>query len=142
MRVVCIAVPGENSFYRSPRGEIGPEDVCRVPLAAVRHGRARQTSESGLCGDCRGVLWVPGPRGQYSGKFWTSSVSGQSGVLVSEFNVTELRKSFPKTYIEWRKCRGHDNDFIFDWIIIKCTGNQNRCKILDESCFFLVKFSF
>ena len=69
-------------------------------------------------------------------KFWTSSVSGQNGVLVSEFNVTELRKSFPKTYIEWRKCCGHDNDFIFDWIIIKCTGNQNRCKILDESCFF------
>ena len=47
---------------------MGPEDVCRVPLAAVRHGRARQTSESGPCGDCRRVLWVPGPRGQYSGK--------------------------------------------------------------------------
>ena len=30
----------------SPRGEMGPEDVRRVPLAAVRHGRARQTSES------------------------------------------------------------------------------------------------
>ena len=39
-----------------------------VPLAAVRHGRARQTSESGPCGDCRRGLWVPGPRGQYSGK--------------------------------------------------------------------------
>ena len=52
----------------SPNGEMGPEDVCRVPLAAVRHGRARQTSESGPCGDCRGVLGVPGPRGQYSGK--------------------------------------------------------------------------
>ena len=33
----------------SHRGEMGPEDVCRVPLAAVRHGRARQTSESGPC---------------------------------------------------------------------------------------------
>ena len=52
----------------SPRGEMGPEDVCQVPLAAVRHGRARQTSESGPCGDCRRLLWVPGPRGQYSGK--------------------------------------------------------------------------
>ena len=29
--------------------------------AAVRHGRARQTSEPGPCGDCRRVLWVPGP---------------------------------------------------------------------------------
>ena len=37
----------------SPRGEVGQGDVCRVPLAAVRHGRARQTSESGPCGDCR-----------------------------------------------------------------------------------------
>ena len=45
-----------------------PGYVYRVPLAAVRHGRARQTSESGPCGDCRRVLWVPGPRGQYSGK--------------------------------------------------------------------------
>ena len=52
----------------SPRGEMGPKDVCRVPQAVVRHGRARQTSESGPCGDCRRVLWVPGPRGQYSGK--------------------------------------------------------------------------
>ena len=34
------------------------------PLAAVRHGRAMQSS--GV--DCRRVLWVPGPRGQYSGK--------------------------------------------------------------------------
>ena len=41
----------------SPRGEMGPGDARRVPLAAVRHGRARQTSESGPCGDCRRVLW-------------------------------------------------------------------------------------
>ena len=39
-----------------------------MPLAAVRHGRARQTSESGPCGDCRRVQWVPGPQGQYLGK--------------------------------------------------------------------------
>ena len=31
--------------------------------------RARQTSGTGPCGDCRRVLWVPGPRDQYSGKF-------------------------------------------------------------------------
>ena len=47
---------------------MGPGDARRVPLAAVRHGRARQTSESGPCGDCRRVLWEPGPWGQYSGK--------------------------------------------------------------------------
>ena len=36
--------------------------------AAVRHGRARQSSGTGPCGNCRMILWVPGPRGQYSGK--------------------------------------------------------------------------
>ena len=49
-------------------GKISPVDVCRVPLAAVRHGRAIQTLESGPCGDCRRVLWVPDPWCQYSGK--------------------------------------------------------------------------
>ena len=44
---------------------MGPGDVCRVPLVALRHGRARQTSETGPCGDCRRVLWVPGARCQY-----------------------------------------------------------------------------
>ena len=39
-----------------------------MPLAAVRHGRARQSSGTGPCGYCRRVLWVPGPAGQYSGK--------------------------------------------------------------------------
>ena len=46
---------------------MGPGNVCRVPLAGVHQGRARQTSESGPCGDCRRVLWVPGPWGRYSG---------------------------------------------------------------------------
>ena len=43
-------------------------DLCRVPPAAVRHGTARQSSGTGPCWDCRWVLWVPGPRGQYSGQ--------------------------------------------------------------------------
>ena len=47
---------------------MGTGDLCRMPLAAVRHGRARQSSGSGACGDCRRVLWIPGPQGQYSGK--------------------------------------------------------------------------
>ena len=42
----------------SPSGKMGLGDVCRVPLATERHGKARQTLESGPCGDCRRVLWV------------------------------------------------------------------------------------
>ena len=41
-------------------------DLCQVPPAAVHHGRAKQCSGTGPCGYCRRVLWVPGPRGQYS----------------------------------------------------------------------------
>ena len=47
---------------------MGIGDLCRVLPAATRHGRAKQSSGTGPCGDCRTVLWVPGPRGQYSGK--------------------------------------------------------------------------
>ena len=47
---------------------MGTCDLSRVPLAAVRHGRARQSSGTGPCGYCRRVLWVSGPAGQYSGK--------------------------------------------------------------------------
>ena len=47
---------------------MGTGELCRVPLAAVRHVRARHTSWTRPCGECRRVLWVPGPRGQYSGK--------------------------------------------------------------------------
>ena len=50
-----------NFVFSSPRREMGTG-------AAIRHGRAMQTSEPGPCGDCRRVLWVPGPWGQYSGK--------------------------------------------------------------------------
>ena len=47
----------------SPRGKMGIGNLCRVPPAAKRHGRARQSSDTGPCGDCRTILWVPGPRG-------------------------------------------------------------------------------
>ena len=47
---------------------MGTVDMCRVLKAAVSHGSARQTSGTGPCGDCRRALWVPGPRGQYSGE--------------------------------------------------------------------------
>ena len=60
-----MSVPEAKSFCRAPE-DTG--DLYRVPQAAVCHGRARQNSGTGPCGDCRRVLWVPGPRSQYSGK--------------------------------------------------------------------------
>ena len=47
---------------------MGTGDLCRVPPAAVHPWRARQCLGTGPYGYCRRVLWLPGPRGQYSGK--------------------------------------------------------------------------
>ena len=52
MRIVGIvamftplgAGPRGNFVLSRPSGEIGAGDECRVPLVAVRHGKARQTS--------------------------------------------------------------------------------------------------
>ena len=69
VRVVGIIDPlsqGE-SIYRTSWCKLGTDDLCRVPPAAVRHERARQSSGTELCGDCRSVLRVAGTRGQYSG---------------------------------------------------------------------------
>ena len=46
---------------------MGTGNLFRVPPAAECHGRARQSSGTGPCGDCRRFSWVPGSRGQYSG---------------------------------------------------------------------------
>ena len=63
MRVVGIVVPfiplgcgypGKIRF-NEPQGEMGTGDMCRVPLAAVRHGIARQSSGTGPSGCCRRV---------------------------------------------------------------------------------------
>ena len=83
---------------------MGPEDVCRMPLAAVRHGRARQTSESGPSGDCRGVLGVLGPRGQYSGKIrfiekrW---VHDEGGRQVAKHS-SDPRQAYPEVELQRR----------------------------------------
>ena len=59
------SVPKENSFYR-PQGWKWAQLICVVvPLAEVHHGRARQTSGTRPCGNCKRVLWVPGSWGQY-----------------------------------------------------------------------------
>ena len=68
LRVVGIVAPftplwvgsREKSFYIAPGGN-DTRDVCLVPPAAVRNGRASQSSGTVPCGDCRMVLWVPGP---------------------------------------------------------------------------------
>ena len=60
------AFRGNSSF--EPQEYMGTGDLCRVPPAMVRHARARQSSVTGPCGDCRKIPYVPGPRGQCSGK--------------------------------------------------------------------------
>ena len=66
--------PAGSVFRES--GEMGPGDVYRVPLPAVRHGGAWHTSKTGRCGDCRRVMWAAGPRGQYSKKILFSEKRG------------------------------------------------------------------
>ena len=87
----------------SPRGEMGPGDVCRVPLVAVRHGRARQTSETGPCGDCRRVLWVPGARCQYSGEIRLMQKHGvqDEGCRHVAKHSSEPPGSLPRSQTSW-----------------------------------------
>ena len=86
-------------------GEISQENVCRVPLAAIRHVRARQTSETGPCGDCRRVLWVPGLWGQYSGKFVLSRDLGyktRGGGRYVAKRSSEPRRVYPEVKFQGR----------------------------------------
>ena len=50
-----VSIP-ENSFYPAPGGKWAQE-TCAV----VGHGRARQSSGTGPCGDCRGVVGIVVP---------------------------------------------------------------------------------
>ena len=56
----------------------------------------------------------------------TSSNFGQIGPLTTELVALEHLKNFPYTYA---------SSFIFDRIIIKVAGNQDRHKSSDEFCF-------
>ena len=61
---------------------MGTGDLCRVSSAAVCHGRARQISGTGPCGNCRRVLWLPNPRCQYSGKIFYNEKPGYKTMRV------------------------------------------------------------
>ena len=70
-----------------------------MPLAAVRHGRARQTSESGPYGDCRRVLWV-----QYSGKtrfIEKRGVQDEGGRHVAKHS-SDPRQAYPEVKLQGR----------------------------------------
>ena len=86
------------------RGYIGTVDLCRVSQAAVRHGTARQMSGTGPCGDCRRVLWLPGPRGEYSGTIRfieKPGVQDEGGRDVAK-RSSESRVAFPEVKVHVR----------------------------------------
>ena len=88
-----------------PRETIGTGDLCRMPTATVRHGRARQTSKSGQCWLCRSVLWVPGPRGQCSGKIRfieKRGVQDERGRHVAK-SSSDPRKAYPEVKLQGRE---------------------------------------
>ena len=77
VRVVGIVVPfTHGDQYSGKIRFIVPQCINRHRRAAARHGRARQNSGTGPCGDCRRVLCVPDPWGQYSGP--VGSVFGEN----------------------------------------------------------------
>ena len=82
----------------SPREKMGTGDLYRMPQAAVHTGRARQTSGTGPYGDCRWVLWVPGPWSQYSGKIRFIEKRGvQNEGVAMLLNVVVTPASLPRT---------------------------------------------
>ena len=63
----------------------------------------------------------------------TGSNFGQIGPLTTELAALERLKNFPQTYNG--KCCSHASSFIFDQIIIKVAGNQDRHKSSDKFDF-------
>ena len=47
---------------------MGTGDLCRVPPSSFAPGDSQAKFRDWTSGDCRIVLWILGPRGQYSGK--------------------------------------------------------------------------
>ena len=83
---------------------MGTGDLCRVPPAAVHRGRARQCSGTGPCGYCRRVLWVAGPRGQYSGKIRFNEKPGvqDEGVRHVAKRSSDPRVAYPEVNVQVR----------------------------------------
>ena len=86
---------------------MGTGDLCRVPSAAVYPGRARHCSGTEPCGHCRRVLWVPGPRGQYSGKirFIGQPVVQDEGGRHGAKRSSDPRVAYPEVNVQVRSDR-------------------------------------
>ena len=58
VRVVDICQYSGKIRFIEPQGINGTGDLCRVPPAAVHHGKARQSLGTAPCGDCSRVLRI------------------------------------------------------------------------------------
>ena len=96
---------------------MGPGDMCRVSLAAVRYGRARQTSESGPCWDCKRVQWVPDPWFHYSGKLCFIEKRGvqDEGYAMLLNMILTPGKSSPKSNFNAKCCKLLMSSSFVDW---------------------------
>ena len=96
--------PGKIHFIE-PKGGMVHWDMCLVPQTAVRQERARQSSGTAPCGDCRKVLWVPGARSQISGKLRFIEKPGvqyKGGRQGAKHN-SDLRVAYPEVKVQVRE---------------------------------------
>ena len=74
-----VNIPGKFVLL-SPRGSMDTGYLCRVPPAAVRHGRTRKSSGTGPCGNCRGVVGIVvpfAPRGLFGESLFCRAPEGK-----------------------------------------------------------------
>ena len=79
---------------------MGTGDLCRVPQTAVLHGRARQSSDTGPCGNCIRVLRVPSSRGKYSGKIRFIEKPGVQDEVGNR--TSDTRVAYPEVKVQVR----------------------------------------
>ena len=83
---------------------MGTGDMCRMPIAAVRHGSAWKSSERGPCGDCRRVLLRTGPTGSVFGEssFYCETCNSRRGARhVAKCN-SYPRVAYPEVKVQVR----------------------------------------
>ena len=83
---------------------MGAGDLCRLPLAAVRHGSARKSSGMGPCGDYRKVLWSTRPAGSVFGEIRFIEKPGVldvGGRHVAKHS-SDLKVAYPEVKIQVR----------------------------------------